>query len=243
MAVVRRLRGIGTFPNRDKAEEALHELRESGFPMDRVSILAKDTDRDDEIRGSEVDEAQNRGSNRKPGKNESPEGAGIGAVAGTVLGGLGGLLVGLEAILIPGVGPFLAAGTVATTLAGAGIGAAAGSLVGALTGLGIPEEQAQVYNERVQRGDYLVIIEGTEDEINRAASVVRKHNISDWAVYEIPGGDVDYQREEVRPVEAQPVVVDRTPERYEDRNIINREDRTTTEHGVVEIIDKRNDVC
>jgi hypothetical protein len=38
-------RAIGTFPNRRAAEQALHELKDSGFPMDRVSVVAQDADR------------------------------------------------------------------------------------------------------------------------------------------------------------------------------------------------------
>jgi hypothetical protein len=169
-------RAIGTFSNRHQAEQALYELRNSGFSMNRVSVLAKDTDHDDKIAGARV---ENRGD------TEAKEGAGIGATTGTVLGGLGGLLVGLEALIIPGAGPFLAAGTIATTLAGAGIGAAAGGVIGALTGLGIPEEEARDYSERVSQGEYLVIIEGTEAEIRQAATVLSHQGIQRWRVHTI----------------------------------------------------------
>lgn len=222
MAIVGRKRAVGTFPNRRAAEDALNRLRDSGFVMDRVSILAKDTDRNEQIGGANV---RDRSEMTDRGDNESQEGAGIGAVAGTVLGGIGGLLVGLEALIIPGVGPFLAAGTIATTLAGAGIGAAAGSLVGALTGLGIPEEEARAYSERVSQGDYLVIVDGTDDEINRAASILRDQGIRDWAVYDISGNVATASTTDV---------VDRTTESYQDR--------TTTNEGVVEIIDKRDQI-
>ncbi|KZL49273.1 general stress protein [Nodularia spumigena] len=170
-------RAIGTFPNRQQAEAALNELRDSGFPMDSVSILAKDTG-GEQIAGTAVTDR---------GDTEGQEGAGIGATTGTVLGGLGGLLVGLEALVIPGVGPFLAGGTIATTLAGAGLGAAAGGIVGALTGLGIPEEEAKAYSERVSRGDYLVILDAPEDEINRAAALLMSQGIREWRVHDISG--------------------------------------------------------
>lgn len=175
-------RAVGTFPNRQAAEDALNELRSSGFSMDKVSIIAKNADQEGgQIAGKDVKSTQERGD------TEAQEGAGIGATAGTVLGGVGGLLVGLEALLIPGVGPFLAAGTVATTLAGAGIGAAGGGLIGALTGLGIPEEQAQMYNERISQGDYLVIVDGSEEEIRRAESILNNRGISNWGIYDMGG--------------------------------------------------------
>jgi hypothetical protein len=173
-------RAVGTFSSRTEAETALTELRSSGFAMDKISVLAKDTNRNEKVAGVGVtdrDEIKNRGD------NEAQEGAGIGATAGTVLGGAGGLLVGLEALVIPGVGPFLAAGTIATTLAGAGIGAAAGAIVGALTGLGIPEEDAKAYDQRISQGDYLVILEGTEAEIERAGSILRNRGVRQWNVY------------------------------------------------------------
>lgn len=219
-------RAVGVFPNRNKAEEALDELRNSGFPMDRVSVLAKDMDRNEQVGGAEGQQG------REPGKNEAPEGAGAGAVAGTVLGGVGGLLVGLEALIIPGVGPFLAVGTIATTLAGAGIGAAAGSIVGALTGAGIPEEQAQVYGDRLSEGNYLVLIDGTEGEVDRAGSILKKHGIREWNIYKI-GDNANVAPTGTRETGEVPVV---------DRDTNKYVDASATDSPDVEIIDKRDRV-
>ncbi|WP_026732725.1 general stress protein [Fischerella sp. PCC 9605] len=221
MAIQQRKRAVGTFPNRQTAEAALSRLRDSGFPMDRVSVLAKDIDRSDQIGGATVKDKSDM-SDR--GDTEAQEGAGIGAVTGTILGGIGGLLVGLEALIIPGVGPFLAAGTIATTLAGAGIGAAAGGLVGALTGLGIPEEEARAYSERVSQGEFLVIVDGSENEIERAGSILRNQNIQNWAIYDISGDVASADMNDV----------DRTTQRYTGTT-------TTTDQDVVEIVDRRND--
>lgn len=176
-------RAVGIFANRREAESALTELRASGYPMDRVSVIAKDVDSKD-IAGAEM---------RDRAGNQADEGAKAGAVTGTALGGLGGLLVGLGTLAIPGVGPVIlggaAATALATTITGAGIGAAAGGLGGALVGLGIPQEQATVYNERVSRGGYLVIVDGTEDEIRRAATVLSHRGIQDWGIYNTPNVD------------------------------------------------------
>lgn len=218
MVLQQHKRAIGTFSSRQEAEAALHDLRNSGFSMDRVSILAKNAEQNDQIAGADV---------KDRGDNEAQEGAGIGAVAGTVLGGLGGLLVGLEALIIPGVGPFLAAGTIATTLAGAGLGAAAGSIVGALTGLGIPEEDAKAYGERVSHGDYLVIVEGTQDEIERAGSILRNRNISHWNIYNMSSEGRSYNSDVTPPM-------NQASDRYVDR--------TATNHDAVEIVDKRDQV-
>jgi hypothetical protein len=229
MAIQGYKRAVGTFSNRQAAEDALNRLRESGFPMDRVSVLAKDTDRNEQIGGANV---RDRSEMTDRGDTEAQEGAGIGAVTGTVLGGIGGLLVGLEALLIPGVGPFLAAGTIATTLAGAGIGAAAGGLVGALTGLGIPEEEARAYSKRVSQGEFLVIVDGTENEIERAASILSNQGIRHWAVYDVSGNVADTMG------------VDRSTQRYQERTTPTTTTTTTTTatptDPVVEVVDKRD---
>ncbi|AUS98934.1 signal transduction histidine kinase LytS [Nostoc sp. CENA543] len=208
-------RAIGTFRSRQEAEQALHELKNSGFSMDRVSILAKDADRNEQIAGAEV---------RDRGDTEAREGAGIGATTGTVLGGMGGLLVGLEALLVPGAGPFLAAGTIATTLAGAGIGAAAGGIVGALTGLGIPEEDARNYSDRVSQGEYLVIIEGTSTEIESAGRILSDRGIRNWKIHNI-NDTRGYS------TDTTPTGIQRDTDVYSG---------TTPDQNAVEIIDKRD---
>ncbi|HIK05439.1 MAG TPA: general stress protein [Trichormus sp. M33_DOE_039] len=208
-------RAIGTFRNRQEAEQALHDLKNSGFSMDRVSILAKDADRNEQIAGAEV---------KDQGDTEAREGAGIGATTGTVLGGIGGLLVGLEALLIPGAGPFLAAGTITTTLAGAGIGAAAGGIVGALTGLGIPEEDARNYSDRVSQGEYLVIIEGTTTELESAGRILSDRGVRNWQVHHM--SDTRGYSSNTAPAGTQ-----------RDRDIYPG---TAPDHNAVEIIDNRD---
>jgi stress response protein YsnF len=99
-----------------------------------------------------------------------------GAGVGAAVGGLGGLLVGLAALAIPGVGPVLAAGPLAAALAGAGIGAVAGGLIGALTDAGVPEEQAGLYAEGVRRGGTLVTVSAADGEADRIVDILERHN-------------------------------------------------------------------
>ncbi|MBE9167638.1 DUF1269 domain-containing protein [Pleurocapsales cyanobacterium LEGE 06147] len=186
MNISTRKRALGLFPTRRDAESALRKLQESGFPMDRVSIIARDGDRGDRIAGVDVND-------RSQG-NKADEGAATGAVAGGALGGITGLLVGLGTLAIPGIGPIMLAGAgataLATTLAGGAIGAAGGGLVGALIGLGIPEERARVYRDRVAHGDYLLIVDGTEAEIARAQRILDAYGIREWGVYDVPANNV-----------------------------------------------------
>lgn len=214
MALRPHKRAVGVFPNRRDAELALRELRDSHFPMDRVSAIARDSDRPNEIAGAEV---------RDHVGNKADEGATTGAVTGGALGGLTGLLVGLGTLAIPGIGPIMLAGatatTIATTLAGGAIGAAAGGLVGALIGLGIPEERARAYNERVSRGEYLVMVEGTEDEIRRAEAILRRRGIQEFGIFDAP----DFERS-------------RTSQVTPDRSEVISPDRSTVVSSDPEVI-------
>lgn len=181
MALGLNRRAVGVFSSRHDAEHALNELHNSGFPMSKVSIIARDADKKGDIAGVDVSDRVG---------NKADEGAATGAVTGGILGGATGLLVGLGALAIPGVGPVILAGEIATalatTLAGSAIGVAAGGLLGALLGLGIPEEQARVYNDRVSRGDYLVIVDGDQNEIARAEAILTHRGIQHFNIYDRP---------------------------------------------------------
>ncbi|MBD1913909.1 MULTISPECIES: general stress protein [unclassified Leptolyngbya] len=173
----RHRRAIGTFPNRRIATQALHELRDSGFPMERVSIITRDRDRKGKL--SEIAH-----------ETKADDGAALGAAAGGALGTLAGLLVGLGSLAIPGIGPVMLAGatatTIATTLAGTAIGAVTGSLLGALVGLGIPEEEAKDYHDRIVRGEYLIMVEGTDREIAQAEYILHRRGIAAYRIYDMP---------------------------------------------------------
>jgi hypothetical protein len=107
-------------------------------------------------------------------------GAGRGAVVGTVLGGGVGLLAGIGALAIPGVGPVVAAGWLIATLTGAGIGAASGGLVGSLTGAGISHDEAHVYSEGVKRGSSLVTVRVDEADAARVEAILSQSGAVDW---------------------------------------------------------------
>jgi hypothetical protein len=167
------------FSSRQEAEQALNELKASGFPMDKVSIIARDADQNDQLGSAQMtDHIGNKDVGAATG------------VVGEVLANsaLGGVLVGLGSLAIPGLGPIIAAGSIATalvaTVASTGIEAAAFSgLARALSDLGIPEEQARVFSDRLYQGDYLAILDGTDDEIGRAESILSNQGIRNWGVY------------------------------------------------------------
>ncbi|MFQ4139882.1 general stress protein [Nodosilinea sp. PGN35] len=173
-------RAVGIFPNRPTTASALQALSDSGFAMGNVSVIARDADRESAIAGIDV---------KAEASNQASTVGTAGAVTGGVLGGAAGLLVGLGTLVIPGVGPAVLAGEAAVALSavlGGAAGAAAGGLLGALIGLGIPEHRAKRYRDRVERGDYLVMLRGTEPEIARAERTLQAAGIQDWGVYQAP---------------------------------------------------------
>jgi hypothetical protein len=166
---------IGLFDTHLEAQNVVQDLVNGGFRRDQISLVARDNET------SAYDE-------RQVGDTESAagDGAGAGAVGGTVLGGTLGLLIGTGLLVIPGVGPVLAAGPLAAaigtttaavgaTALGAGIGAATGGLVGGLIGAGVPDEDANYYAEGVRRGGTLVTVSAEDNMADRAYSIMQQN--------------------------------------------------------------------
>ena len=156
----------GIFPYRAKAEAAIDELKNVGVPTTDISCIYTDHEGDvhDDQKGEKV------GS-----------GAASGATTGAVLGTLAGLAVANG--ILPGIGTLFVAGPLAaalgftgaaaTTVAGAATGAAAGGLIGALSQYGISEADAQLYEERIKRGEVLVVCKTDSEDVE---SVFTSHN-------------------------------------------------------------------
>ena len=168
---------VAIYDNIQMANEAVRELVDNGFPRDNISLVANNT-------SGEFGSAENREPRGSEAVGEETgAGAGVGAGIGAAIGGIGGLLVGLGALTIPGIGPVLAAGPLAvalSTLTGAGVGAVAGGvtggLLGALIGLGIPEEEAGYYAEGVRRGGVLVTVQADEYNTEQITGILNRHD-------------------------------------------------------------------
>jgi len=135
----------GIYPDRDSFERALEVLRAAGFRNSDISAILPDRDRTAKDLVPEIN-------------TKAPEGFTTGASAGAAVGGVLGWLVGVGAIVIPGLGPIVAAGPVVAALAGAGAAGATGGLVGGLVGAGIPEVEAKRYAGRIREGGYLISV-------------------------------------------------------------------------------------
>src|SRR4029077_4447626 len=113
---------------------------------------------------------------------KAPEGTTAGAGAGAVVGGTLGLLVGIGALAIPGLGPFIAAGPIMAALAGAGTGGVVGGLIGALVGMGIPEYEAKRYEGLIKEGRVLLSVHcDSSDWVKRAKNILERTGAQDVA--------------------------------------------------------------
>jgi hypothetical protein len=152
----------------DQVERIVAEMKSTGFAPDDISVLFPD-------KTGTKDFAHEHNT-------KAPEGAATGASAGGVLGGGLGWLVGIGALAIPGVGPFVAAGPIMAALSGAALGAAVGGLTGALVGMGIPEFEAKRYEGKIREGGALVSVHTEDaDERSRAKDIFKRAGAEDIA--------------------------------------------------------------
>jgi hypothetical protein len=159
-----------------QAEKLVQHLGRDGFATSDISVIFPD-------KGGTKDFAHEHNT-------KAPEGAVAGVAGGGVLGGTLGLLAGIGALAIPGLGPFIAAGPLMAALSGAAAGAAVGGITGALIGLGIPEIEAKKYEGKLRGGNILVAAHVDDsDEEKRAKEVFRlegAHDISSTTEASVP---------------------------------------------------------
>lgn len=150
---------VGVFDDRNSADKAARDLRTAGFKDDEIGYAWKD----------------DKGVH-KEGETKAGEMAAGGAVTGAALGGLIGAAA---AGLIPGIGPIVAGGILATTLTGAAVGTAAGGISGAFVGMGIPEEEAKYYDSEFKQGRTLMTVK-SEEKYDLAGDTIRRGGGWDW---------------------------------------------------------------
>ncbi len=130
--------------SRPQAETIVDRLKAENFSNNDISVLFPDKE-------TTHDFAHEKST-------KAPEGAITGAGTGGVIGGALGWVVGIGALAIPGVGPFIAAGPIIAALSGAAAGAALGGITGGLIGLGIPEIEARRYDGKIKQGNILLSV-------------------------------------------------------------------------------------
>jgi len=159
---------FGIYPSITSVEIGVDELKSAGFRNTDISVLFPES-------AGTRDFAHEKNT-------KAPEGATTGAGTGVILGGALGWLVGIGALAMPGVGPFIAAGPVMTALAGAGVGGTIGGIAGALIGMGIPEYEAKRYEGQVKDGGILLSVHSdSSDWTKRAKEILKQTGAQDIA--------------------------------------------------------------
>ena len=159
---------FGLYATPATAENAVDHLLANGFTNEDISVLLPD------------DESTRAFAHEK--NTKAPEGTVTGVTTGGVVGGTLGLLAGIGALAIPGVGPLIAAGPIMGALAGLGVGGAVGGVVGALVGMGIPEYEAKRFEGAVKDGGTLLSVHcDTSDEVTRAKQALKDTGAKDIA--------------------------------------------------------------
>jgi hypothetical protein len=155
----------GIYSHRSQAEAGVDRLIGAGFRKEDISVLMQDN-------SGTKDFAHEKDT-------KAPEGTTAGVIAGGAIGGAFGLVVGLGAIVIPGLGPLLAAGPIIAALTGIGSGGIVGGIIGALVGMGIPEYEAKRYEGHVKSGGILASVHCDNREWVAKAKDALRHTGAD----------------------------------------------------------------
>lgn len=149
---------LGVFAYRDKAESAIAELREAGFPEASIGIMQQ---------GPRI-----REDNASDVIHQMEDSTAAGAVTGAGMGALWAL--GIVSGVLPAIGPIVAGGMLASLLAGAVSGAAAGGLMGMLIGLGLSESEARNLESAISKGGVIVTVRAG-DRFDEATRILEAH--------------------------------------------------------------------
>jgi hypothetical protein len=155
----------GIFQSRADAERAAENLRSAGVSDDHINLLTPGTTQ------GEVEASVPTTETEQPGM-----GGALGGTVGAALGAAGGMHIGaaLASLLVPGVGPVLAAGVIGAALLGVG-GAAAGAAAGdALEDNieGLPVDELYVYEDALRHGHSVVIAVADGDDQAEGARTI-----------------------------------------------------------------------
>lgn len=180
----------GIFPTREQAEEALRQLIAAGFDRHAIGIVMRDNEQASAL-------AHEQGL-------ESTTGAVTGSVIG---GGAGTLLAATGSLVVPGIGPFIAGGILATAL----VGGALGWLAGGLIGLGIPHERAEYFQRLVEEGWTLLTVDAGR-RAGEARDILRENGAHD---HPDQGGDSEPHpgKSASTPIENPPAATDEVDRR------------------------------
>jgi hypothetical protein len=151
---------IGLFADMAQAETAVEGFKDAGFAEEKIGVMA---------RGYLFKE--HLGVNAH--SDEVLEKAGLGVAVGTAAGGLLGFLATGISLVIPVLGPILAAGSLVPIITGATAGAVYGGLLGAFLGMDVPEAEAKFYVDKLESGSIMVVVNADDEQAAEAWSIMR----------------------------------------------------------------------
>lgn len=169
---------LGMFPDLQHLKSALSQLKATGFPMNNVSVVVEHLNSEDTTLAKltePIAQPENKFARDRTIERIEHGALGAGALGSVV----GGLIAGLTTLTFSAGGAVLLVG-MAT---GAFYGAVSGGLLGGAIGVSISEQQVKHYSDLLTQGYYLVAIEGNNNEIDRAESVLKTANIQDWMIF------------------------------------------------------------
>lgn len=152
-------KSIAIFSSHDEAIHALEALKEGGININKISLIGKA-----EIVDDKVHVKSNKALIAAP------------TVAGTVIGTSIGLMTGIGLFAIPGLGVLFGAGAIVGALAGFDFGLIAGGTATILLEMGVKEDHV-MYEEHIREGNFLMFINGNEDEIARAEKIIEGRHL------------------------------------------------------------------
>jgi hypothetical protein len=179
---------VGVFPDRQHIESALNALKAADFLMQNVSVVTQHLDPEDKAISTADTTVQ---SQAQFTSQQTAQQIGAGALTGVSLGGAAGFLMsGLAILAVPGLGSIAVAGMGLATgafygaLSGGLIKAGIGSETSAVGGVSTVKNQVQHYTERLAQGQYLIVVEGLEDELDRAYTILQPQGLEDWTLFD-----------------------------------------------------------
>lgn len=151
---------VGVFHKRNEALEAVKVLKKHNFPLQKISILGSPIVEEDLVEKDEVEMKHN-----------------VPVIAGAIIGPIIGMLSGVGYFAIPGFGSLMGAGIAIGFMAGLGIGIAAGGIITLIMTLRFSSNYALAYVKRIKEGRYLLIVKGSEQEIDHAKQILHNENM------------------------------------------------------------------
>ncbi|HYP09284.1 MAG TPA: hypothetical protein VER03_23875 [Bryobacteraceae bacterium] len=174
---------VALFEFDDHASQAADKLVASGFSRDQIDI----------IKGHELSRPEEHVN-----ANEDSTGKLMGAVGKGVAfgGGLGAVAGGVSSLLVPGIGPLVLAGALATTFIGASLGASVGGVMAALMKAGVDESEARLFEAALRHGGVVLTLRTDEAHARRAVDLLDGSGALDMDEHRLVPGDSGVDRVE-----------------------------------------------